>query len=130
MCPSRARTAASLSPDWDYATMQIVTLASVTDGTSNSILLGEVLPIADANINFWGSNGASAGTTVPIGWDSNSFPAASPDCNDGQWEANTNFGCRFSAATKGFRSRHPGGANFLFADGSLHFLKRTISMPT
>jgi prepilin-type N-terminal cleavage/methylation domain-containing protein/prepilin-type processing-associated H-X9-DG protein len=28
-----------------------------------------------------------------------------------------------------FGSRHPGGANFLFADGSAHFIKNTISMP-
>ena len=26
----------------------------------------------------------------------------------------------------GFGSRHPGGANFVFCDGSLHFLKQTI----
>jgi prepilin-type processing-associated H-X9-DG protein len=114
----------------DYSTMQIATIASVTDGTSNSILVGEVLPVADANNAFWTSTGSASGTTVPLGWDSNSFPATDPACN-GKWQASTApLGCRYAASAKGFASRHPGGANMLFADGSVHFLKKSISMPT
>jgi prepilin-type N-terminal cleavage/methylation domain-containing protein/prepilin-type processing-associated H-X9-DG protein len=114
----------------DYATMQIVTIASVTDGTSNTILVGEVLPLADANNAFWTSTGSASGTTIPLGWDSNSFPASDPKCN-GVWQgASAPLGCRYAASAKGFVSRHPGGANFLFADGSVKFLKKTISLPT
>ena len=72
----------------DYSTMQIATIASVTDGTSNSILVGEVLPLADANNAFWTSTGSASGTTIPLGWDTNSFPASDPACN-GKWQAAT-----------------------------------------
>ncbi|MGE3820893.1 MAG: DUF1559 domain-containing protein [Isosphaeraceae bacterium] len=114
----------------DYSTMQVVPIASVTDGTSNTILVGEVIPINDANNAFWTSTGSASGTTVPINWKTNTFPASDPTCNCRWQGASTPLGCRYSAAAKGFQSKHPGGANFLFGDGSVKFLKQSISMPT
>ena len=35
-----------------------------------------------------------------------------------------------SSEIVGTSSNHPGGANFLFADGSVHFLKSTVQMRT
>jgi prepilin-type N-terminal cleavage/methylation domain-containing protein/prepilin-type processing-associated H-X9-DG protein len=108
------------------------TIASVTDGTSNSIIVGEVLPANAGDSNFWMQNGAYAGTTVPLGFNSNTItPVAGGPCSSSTWQSPTApVGCRFGASAKGFISRHPGGSNFAFADGSVHFLKNSINLRT
>jgi prepilin-type N-terminal cleavage/methylation domain-containing protein/prepilin-type processing-associated H-X9-DG protein len=103
---------------------------SVTDGTSNTILIGEVLPSDRAEINFYNGNGATAGLTVPLNFPSNTFPALNPACNEAYDELGVPLGCRFSSSGKGFKSRHPGGVNFGFVDGSVHFLKQSMSLVT
>jgi len=123
-----ARGGGTLRGIFDYRTLQYSKIADVTDGTSNTILAGEVLPDRAADSNFWHGNGATAGTTVPMNWNSNTFPADAPNCLF-QWQNSTApLGCRYSAAAKGFVSVHPGGANFLFTDGSVKFLKQSINI--
>ena len=50
----------------DYRDGQVTKLAGITDGTSNTILSGEVLPDEDSNNEFWTFTGAASGTTLPI----------------------------------------------------------------
>jgi len=115
---------------FDYRTMQTVNIAGITDGTANTIHVGEVLPYRAADSNLWHFNGALAGTTVPLNWNSNTVDPNLPSCNQ-QWQNNTAaLGCRYSAAAKGFGSLHPGGANFLMADGSVRWIKETINIST
>jgi prepilin-type N-terminal cleavage/methylation domain-containing protein/prepilin-type processing-associated H-X9-DG protein len=118
---------------FDYrGTQKPPNIAAVTDGTSNSIIVGEVLPSNAADSNFWMQNGGYAGTTVPLGFNSNTIvPVAKGPCSSTTWQSpSAPVGCRFGASAKGFISLHPGGSNFAFADGSVHFLKNSINLRT
>jgi len=110
-----------------------VTIASVTDGTSNTILIGETIPAQVADNNFWLNNGGTFGTTVPINWQTLRAPVIDESAvwNDPSvpWGI-ADLQNRFSYASKGAKSKHPGGANFCFADGSVRFLKNSISLVT
>ena len=108
---------------FDVSTGQTVTLASVTDGTSNTIAAGEGLPAQRADNNVWDWNSGANGTTVPM----NYFSPIS--CTIAGW-GSTNWQSRCAYTNTGFKSHHPGGCNFAFVDGSVHFLKQTINMFT
>jgi len=97
--------------------------AAVVDGTSNTIMLGETLPESHDHLTvntpgrWWHYNeGSSHVTTLPP---INSFM---PEQVTGTcpWRID-NWNMSW-----GFRSRHPGGANFAFADGSIQFINQNI----
>jgi prepilin-type processing-associated H-X9-DG protein len=123
-----------------------MSFAAIIDGTSNVIMVGESLATCHDHLGWydgaqnvgyaaglWYFNGmgnAHAGTSTPINTmttcatsqtdaiDKN-YPFA-VDC----WEKhNWNF-------SWGFRSRHPAGSQFVFADGSVHFLSQNINYQT
>src|SRR5205823_5220073 len=76
----------------------------VTDGTSNTIIVGEVLPYQTNDSSFWLYTGMMAGTTVPINLNTNAIPASAPGCKMA-WGTSL-WGCRWSYASKGFKSEH------------------------
>lgn len=97
-------------------------ITSVTDGTSNTFMIGEDVPEVNAH-NAWcyanGANGtcaipANTGITIPSGSPRSLGPVDFQD-----WPE------RYS-----FRSRHPGGLQFAYADGSVHFISDAIPLQT
>lgn len=126
----------------------IIRLNDVPDGTSNTILLGETLPEfcefqrypnATTPICWAGSNYVSQGQTIQkINWKIDSIPwsaqptSYSSDCT--QSDTGGKPTCPSGAehcmwnwhVTWGFKSNHPTGVNFAFADGSVHFVNEDI----
>jgi prepilin-type N-terminal cleavage/methylation domain-containing protein/prepilin-type processing-associated H-X9-DG protein len=81
-------------------------LASVKDGTSNTFMIGEDLPRYNYHSAAFYANGDWASCHVPL----NYLPS-----DPGDWPNAISF-----------RSRHPGGANFCLADGSVRFVPQSM----
>jgi prepilin-type processing-associated H-X9-DG protein len=128
----------------DYA--KPMRIASITDGTSSTILFGEayhrdplwktfsdqcLYPLSD-NVDDLGQMSAwvfpdavARNASVPINWQltpslvAGPFTRWSPPCRDLQYKRLGAYG-----------SGHGGGANVLFADGSVRFLRDGMSLTT
>jgi prepilin-type N-terminal cleavage/methylation domain-containing protein/prepilin-type processing-associated H-X9-DG protein len=108
-------------------------LVSFTDGTSNTMLAGEVIQSADNSLRGFTWWGDAAGFETWLAPNS-----LLPDVTQGYCStifpliARPNPPCTNSTATQGptfaLRSRHPGGVNTVFGDGSVKFLKNTINL--
>ena len=97
-------------------------LASATDGTSSTFLLGESLPGENLSRNgHWAiaGPGRALTTIIPINYHTNYLGADGCTAAPDRYYANANV-------ADGFKSRHSGGATFAFADGSVRFLSQTI----
>jgi len=80
-----------------------------TDGLSNTILLGESLPAQCSFNGAYHDNFPMSETVIPL----NTFE------NNGDTDMDWFRVC-------GYKSLHPGGANFAMADGSVHFFQEQI----
>ena len=89
-----------------------VKMREITDGTSKTFLIGEASPV-DNNSAAWSSEGDWAVTGIGINFDWQNYAACLP--------AGT---CWWNM--RGFRSYHPGGVQFAFADGSVRFIPDSI----
>ena len=104
-------------------------ITDIKDGTSNTIAVGEVRPSCSGWLWDYGwvrSEGLWFATTAPINFPTCPGEGGVPEsgaspCHDRRNDYNT---------AMGFKSLHSGGANFTFADGSVHFLSETIDHTT
>ena len=112
-------------------TRGMVTIASITDGTSNSLAFGEhahgLLSKTDGNASFykwnWWISGNYGDTAFTSFYPINVQKKSKDYGNAAGGVSYTEGGAFLNAAT----SFHPGGSNFAFCDGSVRFLKDSIS---
>lgn len=88
-------------------------MADIKDGSSNTFMLGEDIPALNEYCSWPYANNAYGTCAIPPNAKSpggGTFPSS-------DWPN-----------TWSFRSRHPGGLNFAYADGSVHFIDNAIDL--
>jgi prepilin-type N-terminal cleavage/methylation domain-containing protein/prepilin-type processing-associated H-X9-DG protein len=145
--------------DGMFMSESVVRVSEVTDGTSNTFLFGEMSRFPNEPPSTWMYSNL-AGAWYDGAWNTvgtggrvtggafvipalNSPPDTTPDsaimnaCFNGvnyppDWLANSQIpgGPCNKLGQWAFRSFHPGGANFAFADGSVKFVKNSINLVT
>lgn len=123
-----------------------IRMSDITDGTSSTLMVGEHPPSADLSwgwwFNGWGVNGSSAPETNvganEILLASDGWASLFNGCTTPNWYQPPNWltadvmdptlpsSPSPSCDVLHFWSFHPGGANFVFCDGSVHFLNYEI----
>jgi prepilin-type processing-associated H-X9-DG protein len=87
---------------------KVIRFEHVSDGLSNTIMSGETLPGQCVFLSAFAVNFNICPTNIPLN------------------NMNTKDQASVWYRSCGFKSRHPGGANFGMGDGSVHFLAETI----
>ncbi|PQO44639.1 DUF1559 domain-containing protein [Blastopirellula marina] len=107
----------------------VIAMRDILDGTSNTAMVGE---------RAWMQSGVELGASVVFGHNGNSDIENGSDyangfitvVGGGKPHVNTidtcGAGCNDNDGRQGFSSMHPGGAQFLLGDGSVHFISENI----
>ncbi len=103
-----------------------IRFTDVIDGTSNTLMVGERPPSADMTLGWWyagwGQEKDGSADSVLGSNELNTYPETRDSCPPGPYE----FGrgkVDNQCDVFHFWSLHPGGANFLMVDGSVHFIR-------
>ena len=109
-------------------------LRDIKDGTSNTILAGDILPMTDSHVahhGWWHMNSSWTPTTCPI-----NFPCTAHEESWAQlYEPvygvanNCNLFQNHTCSLR-FASEHPGGAQFVLCDASVQFISDYVDYDT
>jgi prepilin-type N-terminal cleavage/methylation domain-containing protein/prepilin-type processing-associated H-X9-DG protein len=91
-----------------------VDLTGIPDGTSNTFFVGEDIPLLNAHCSWPYANGSLGTCAIPP---NQNKPNGGGDIYQGWPDLYS------------FRSRHPGGLQFGFGDGSVRFISESIPLP-
>jgi prepilin-type N-terminal cleavage/methylation domain-containing protein/prepilin-type processing-associated H-X9-DG protein len=104
---------------WRTTWFEKVALKSISDGTTNTLAVGESIVELDLHSVAYFSDGDWASTNAQL----NFLPDGDAQ-SSATWVADNWYDLR------GFRSRHPGGVHFAMVDGSVQFLNASIDHKT
>jgi prepilin-type processing-associated H-X9-DG protein len=101
-----------------------IRLSEITDGQSNTLLIGERPPSPDFWYGWWYASGGMFDATLGVAEINHLMDEVMQQCPPGPYSfvAGTNQQCD----TFHFWSYHSGGANFASADGSVKLIRYTI----
>ncbi|MDB5337757.1 MAG: putative major pilin subunit [Planctomycetaceae bacterium] len=110
-----------------------VKIRDVTDGLSNTIIVGHTSRKLHSPVLWSATHGDMAGTCLPINTGINCQYTGGSGNNDCPWANSGNSGAynwNQEWMQRGFSSHHVGGAMFLLADGSVQFFSQNIDQRT
>ena len=132
---------------WQSDTSYRIDFTSISDGLSSTIAAGDMANILEGYTTTT-VNGVSIGTTAvpsggPVAWGSSggdyysegrtTVPmntVSGPYYNRNITDSATLNQILATGPLYAFKSKHTGGCNFLFCDGTVKFLRQSIDMPT
>ena len=130
--------------DGFFRTKYVMRVQDATDGTSNTVMVGEALPVPEPgvpNVPEDRYNGRLGSRGLPSIKDHWPIGGDDPDVLRDMSEVYGSTAIRinhpkvpprhpaWAQYEMSYGSAHPGGANFLMGDGSVRFVKDSVHMP-